>query len=89
VVAAQAPSLRAERPGNGRELFYRDVQDNLVAAEISAGSSFAVDLRSVLFSARPYAADDNHANFDVDPDGPAVPDARDRVDGRRRAHSGG
>ncbi len=54
---------------DGRELFYRDANDNLVAAEITGTSSFVVGRKIVLFSARPYAADANHANYDVSPDG--------------------
>jgi hypothetical protein len=54
---------------NGRELFYRDANDNLVAAEITGTSSFVVGRKRVLFSARPYFADPYHANYDVGPDG--------------------
>jgi Tol biopolymer transport system component len=54
---------------DGRELFYRDANDNLVAAEITGASSFVVGRKRVLFSARRYAADANHTNYDVDPDG--------------------
>ncbi len=50
-------------------MFYRDANDNLVAAEITGTSSFVVGRKRVLFSARPYAADANHANYDVGPDG--------------------
>jgi serine/threonine-protein kinase len=54
---------------DGRELFYRNANDDLVAVEIAASSTFAIGRKRVLFSALPYHADANHANYDVHPDG--------------------
>ncbi len=54
---------------DGRELFYRDANDNLVAVEVGGASSFVVGPKRVLFSARPYAPDLHHSNYDVGPDG--------------------
>jgi predicted RNase H-related nuclease YkuK (DUF458 family) len=51
---------------DGRELFYRNGNDDLVAVEVTAATTFAVGSKRVLFSARPYYPDVNHANYDVD-----------------------
>ena len=54
---------------DGRELFYRNADDDLVAVEIAGSSTFAIGGKEVLFSALPYHPDANHANYDVHPDG--------------------
>jgi hypothetical protein len=54
---------------DGRELFYRNGNDDLIAVTVTATTTFTVGQKQVLFSARPYLADANHANFDVHPDG--------------------
>jgi Tol biopolymer transport system component/tRNA A-37 threonylcarbamoyl transferase component Bud32 len=54
---------------DGRELFYRNGNDDLVAVEIAGSSTFAIGAKQVLFSALPYHPDPNHANYDVHPDG--------------------
>ncbi len=53
----------------GRELFYRDGQNNLVAAEIAQGDAFRIASSRVLFSTRPYAGDNRHRSYTVAPDG--------------------
>ena len=54
---------------DGRELFYRNGDDDLIAVEIKAATLFSVGQKRVLFSALPYQADPNHPNYDVHPDG--------------------
>jgi Tol biopolymer transport system component len=53
---------------SGRELFYRDLSDNLIAASIAAGDDFRVLSRRVLFSTAGYRADIRHHLFAVSPD---------------------
>ena len=53
---------------NGRELFYRNGADELVAVQVSAGSSFAWDRQDVLFSMSDYLPGDGHSMYDVSPD---------------------
>jgi serine/threonine protein kinase/Tol biopolymer transport system component len=54
---------------DGRELFYRNGNDDLIAVEITATNTFSFGRKRVLFSAAPYLGDPNHSNFDVHPDG--------------------
>ena len=53
---------------SGRELFYRNSQDELVAIQVRADSSFAWDREDVLFSASDYLAGNGHPLYDVSPD---------------------
>ena len=54
---------------NGRELFYRDAANNLIAVEVTSGVGFTQGVQKVLFSARPYRTSTFHQNYDVTPDG--------------------
>jgi serine/threonine-protein kinase len=53
---------------SGRELFYRDGEGNLVAAETGATTGLVVGRQVALFSALPFAADALHQQYDVTPD---------------------
>jgi eukaryotic-like serine/threonine-protein kinase len=53
----------------GRELFYRDGQNNLVAVELVPGDAFRIASSRVLFSTRAYASDNRHRSYTVAPDG--------------------
>jgi len=53
---------------SGREIFYRSRDEQLVRAEVTAGSSFVVGSRTALFSVAPYSADRNHTMYDIMPD---------------------
>jgi serine/threonine-protein kinase len=50
---------------NGRELFYRNGNDEMVVAAISTGPSFAVASQRVLFSARGYGSNSNYRGYDL------------------------
>jgi Tol biopolymer transport system component len=53
---------------SGRELFYRNGANEIVAVRVVAGSSFAWDRQDVLFSASDYRIGRGHPMFDVSPD---------------------
>ena len=53
---------------NGRELFYRSADDQLVRAEVTAGSGFVVGVRTPLFALQSYKDDRNHTLYDISPD---------------------
>jgi serine/threonine-protein kinase len=53
---------------SGRELFYRNGANELVAVQVSAGSSFAWDSQAVLFSMDDYLPSDGAPMYDVSPD---------------------
>ncbi len=53
---------------SGRELFYRNGANELVAVQVSAGSSFAWDRQDVLFSMADYLTSDGSPMYDVSPD---------------------
>jgi serine/threonine-protein kinase len=53
---------------SGRELFYRDLADNLVALSIAPGDEFRVLSRRVLFSAATYIQDVRNRSYAVTPD---------------------
>jgi serine/threonine-protein kinase len=53
---------------DGRELFYRSEDAELVSAEVTIGESFSVGTRTVLFSVVGYNADRNHTMYDISPD---------------------
>jgi serine/threonine-protein kinase len=52
---------------SGRELFYRNGNNDMVAVEILAGPTFARGEPRVLFSMRDYPSVQNHPNYDVGP----------------------
>jgi serine/threonine-protein kinase len=54
---------------NGRELFYRNGEDDLITAEVAPGDAFTTRAQQVLFSARPYLSSVFHQTYDVTPDG--------------------
>jgi eukaryotic-like serine/threonine-protein kinase len=54
---------------SGRELFFRDGNGDLVAAELAPGEELRVVRLRPLFSARAYVADNRHRGYDVAPDG--------------------
>ena len=53
---------------SGLELFYRNGANELVAVQVSAGSSFAWDRQDVLFSMADYLLGNGHPMYDVSPD---------------------
>ena len=53
---------------SGRELFYRDLADNLVALSIAPGDEFRVLSRRVLFSAGTFIQDLRNRSYGVSPD---------------------
>jgi serine/threonine-protein kinase len=53
---------------SGRELYYRNGRNELVAAEIRAGASFAVGEQKVLFSVTPYLDLGFMQSYNVSPD---------------------
>ena len=53
---------------SGRELFYRNGANELVAVQVSAGSSFAWDRQDVLFSMADYLTSSGSPMYDVSPD---------------------
>jgi hypothetical protein len=50
-----------------QELYYRDYNGNLVAAEYAAGDRFTVTSQHLLFNAGDYVADGLHVSYDIDP----------------------
>jgi hypothetical protein len=54
---------------SGRELFYIDSDDNLVAADVRPGAAFEVTGRQRLFSTAPFMISSNYTPFDVTTDG--------------------
>ena len=53
---------------SGKELFYRDGANRLVAAEIAPGEAFRVVTERVLFSTSGYQTDNRHVLYTVSPD---------------------
>ena len=53
---------------SGRELFYRNGANELVAVQVSEGSSFAWDRQDVLFSMADYLPSNGGPMYDVSPD---------------------
>jgi eukaryotic-like serine/threonine-protein kinase len=53
---------------SGRELFYRDGADQMIAAEVITEGGFEVQRRTVLFDAAVYLRGDGHPLYDVSPD---------------------
>jgi len=53
---------------SGRELFYVDGEGQMVAAQVSTSTAFAVRERQRLFSVEPYAMDSVYTLFDISPD---------------------
>ena len=53
---------------SGRELFYRNGANELVAVQVSEGSSFAWDRQDVLFSMADYLRSNGYPMYDVSPD---------------------
>ena len=53
---------------SGKELFFRDGANRLVAAEIEQGAAFRVVAERVLFSTKSYASDNRHRYYSVSPD---------------------
>jgi serine/threonine-protein kinase len=49
-----------------QELYYRDYNGNLVAAEYAAGDRFTVTSQHLLFNAGDYVADGLHVSYDID-----------------------
>ena len=54
---------------DGRELFYRNDADDMVAAAVTTGAAFRLGTESVLFSALPYYGESYHAACNVTPEG--------------------
>jgi serine/threonine-protein kinase len=50
---------------SGRELFYRDGAENLVAAQIASGDAFRVAGERPLFSTHDYVTDNRHQHYSV------------------------
>ncbi len=50
---------------SGKELFFRDGAENLVAAEIAAGDAFRIVTSRPLFSTRSYITDNRHHHYAV------------------------
>jgi eukaryotic-like serine/threonine-protein kinase len=50
---------------SGKELFFRDGAENLVAAEIASGDAFRVMSERALFSTHDYAIDNRHRSYTV------------------------
>jgi Tol biopolymer transport system component len=53
---------------SGRELFYRNGANELVAVQVSAGPAFAWERQDVLFSTADYILGNVHPVYDVSPD---------------------
>jgi eukaryotic-like serine/threonine-protein kinase len=53
---------------SGRELFYRNSDDEMVTVAVTTQSTFGVGRKEVLFSAAEYLGDFNHVLYDVAPD---------------------
>jgi dipeptidyl aminopeptidase/acylaminoacyl peptidase len=54
---------------SGRELFYRNAADELVAAQVTADQTFTVGRQEVLFSMQNYLPGGGNPQYDVSPDG--------------------
>jgi len=54
---------------NGRELFYKNGAQDLVAVQVLPGEAFTMGEHQTLFSARAYLSDVYHQLYDVSPDG--------------------
>ncbi|MDB4875328.1 MAG: hypothetical protein JWM41_1774 [Gemmatimonadetes bacterium] len=54
---------------DGRELFYRDANDNMVSARVSAGEAFTVERAATLFSAVEFYRSEGHRQYDVSHEG--------------------
>ena len=52
----------------GRELFYRNGANELVAVQVGADAPFAWDRRDVLFSMADFLLSDGRPQYDVSPD---------------------
>jgi hypothetical protein len=55
--------------GSDQELFYRSAVDDLVSVEVMSDPEFTLGEAEVLFSAREFRADGNHAQYDYSPEG--------------------
>ena len=53
---------------SGRELFYRNAADELVAAQVTADQTFTVGRQEVLFSMQNYLPGGGNPQYDVSPD---------------------
>ena len=53
---------------SGRELFYRNGADEMVAVQVSGDPTFAAGQQEILFSAADYFSNNGHAMYDVSPD---------------------
>ena len=53
---------------SGRELFYRNGANELVAVEVTDDPTFAAGRQEVLFSMTDYLTSNGHAMYDVSPD---------------------
>ena len=53
---------------SGKELFYRDGKENLIAAEVAPGETFRVLSERTLFSTHEYGTDNRHNYYSVAPD---------------------
>jgi serine/threonine-protein kinase len=54
---------------DGRELFYRNGKDEMVAVRVETGRGFSIGSTSVLFPARDFNRQGVHRQYDVTPDG--------------------
>jgi serine/threonine-protein kinase len=54
---------------DGKELFYRNGQGDLVAVEMTANGAPPIGRQHVLFSALPYTGEATHRSYDITPDG--------------------
>ena len=54
---------------SGKELFYRNGRNEMVAVAVARASTPPIGQQRVLFSVRPYAADKYHRMYDVTPSG--------------------
>ncbi len=53
---------------NGRELFYRDANKNMVSVAVQTTPTFSAGATTVLFSDRDYNSNPNRRQYDVSPD---------------------
>lgn len=54
---------------SGRELFYRNLANELVAVQVREDPTFEAGTQEVLFSMEDYLDSDGRAQYDVSPDG--------------------
>jgi Tol biopolymer transport system component len=54
---------------DGKEMFYRNGNGDMIAVEVVPGGTPPTGRQRVLFSARPYASVPVHQSYDVSPDG--------------------